>query len=43
MYFLIEMWYNENNFYNFSLDRLIILSERTGDVRVGAEAFFVWF
>lgn len=29
--------------YNFSLDRLIILSERTGDVRVGAEAFFVWF
>ncbi len=43
MYFLIEMWYNEKKVYNFSLDRLIILSERTGDVRVGAEAFFVWF
>ena len=35
MYFLIGMWYNEN--------KSIILVERTGDVRVGAEAFFVWF
>ena len=43
MYFLIEMWYNENKSIILVLNRLIILSERTGDVRVGAEAFFVWF
>ena len=33
MYFLIEM-YIMKQVYNFSLDRLIILSERTGDARL---------
>lgn len=42
MYFLIEMWYNENKSIILVLIGCYFI-RKDGDVRVGAEAFFVWF